>query len=214
MTATRRLPQPPLLVVTDRRQARGPLETMAEAAFAAGCRWLLLREKDLHPVALRQLASRLAALSRSHGARLSIAGDISLAAEVGADGVHLPRDGDVAAARSKLRASALIGLSAHDRAEAERAAAAGADYVTLSPIFPSESKPGYGPALGLEPLARMAEALPIPVIALGGVTADKAEACLTVGAGGVAVMGEVMRAEDPGAIVAALLGRLAALSDL
>ncbi len=201
---------PRLLVVTDRRQARLPLENVAELAFAAGCPWLLLRDKDLLAEARRELALRLLNLSRSHCARLSVSGDAALAAEIGADGLHLPAEGDVAAARAELGPDALIGLSAHDLAEAERAAEAGADYVTLSPIFWSQSKPRYGPALGLKIMAEVARALPIPLYALGGVTPANAARAIAAGAAGVAVMGEVMRAEDPGALVGALAAACAA----
>jgi thiamine-phosphate pyrophosphorylase len=82
---------------------------------------------------------------------------------------------------------------------------AGADYVTLSPIFASASKPGYGPALGLAGLAACVAACAGPVIALGGVTAATAPLCLAAGARGVAVMGEVMRADDPRLAVERLL---------
>ena len=71
------------------------------------------------------------------------------------------------AARERL-ADAIIGVSAHSLADVAAAAATGADYVTLSPIFLTESKPGYGPALGIESL-RTAAALGIPVLALAGV---------------------------------------------
>ncbi len=201
---------PRFLIVTDRRQARLPLETVAELAFAAGCPWLLLRDKDLFPEARRLLGTTLLNLSRAHCARLSVSGDAALAAEIGADGLHLPADGDVAAARAALGPEALIGLSAHDLAEAERAADAGADYVTLSPIFWSRSKPRYGPALGLKIMAEIARDLPIPLYALGGVTPANAARAIAAGAAGVAVMGEAMRAEDPGALVAELAAACAA----
>ena len=77
-----------------------------------------------------------------------------LASGAGAHGVHLSRGGDPAAARHALGARRLIGVSAHSLEEAREAEAAGADYVTLSPIFRSDSKPGYGPALGVEGLPR------------------------------------------------------------
>ena len=200
------LPQPPLLVITDRAPARGPLEEIAEAIFAAGCRWLLLREKDLSANERLVLTRRLADLARTYGAKLLVSTDIDAARQ--ADGLHLPRDGDVRAARTALGPEALIGLSAHDLTEARAAAEAGADYVTLSPIFESASKPGYGPALGSEAIREVADALPIPVLALGGIATNKVSACLEAGAAGVAVMGEVMRAEAPGALVGDLLAAL------
>jgi thiamine-phosphate pyrophosphorylase len=100
--------------------------------------------------------------------------------------------------------AALIGVSAHGLRDVEAAAAAGADYVTLSPIFLTVSKPGYGPALGvaaIEPAAKRG----IAIIALGGVSADVVPLCLDAGAAGVAVMGEIMRSDDPRRCVGALL---------
>ena len=98
----------------------------------------------------------------------------------------------------------MIGRSCHRAAELRDAATEGCTYATLSPIFPSASKPGYGPGLG--PAALQDAAL--PVLALGGVTASNAGDCLAAGAAGVAVMGEIMRAEDPAQVVAALLDAL------
>ena len=197
------LPRPPLLVITDHRRASWPLEDLAAAVFEAGCRWLLLREKDMAPAERLALTGRLVEIAGPYGATVLVSADIAAARL--ADGVHLPRDGDVAAARAVLGHDALIGRSAHDRVEAEAAAEAGADYVTLSPVFASVSKPGYGPALGTEGLRALAAELPIPVIALGGVTEANASACLEAGAAGVAVMGAVMGAEDPSAAVERLL---------
>ena len=144
-----------LLVVTDRHQAAVPLDEIVAQAVAAGARWIWLRDRDLPAAERRALAQRLLALAQARGAKLSVGGDVELAAEIGADGVHLPRR----AGRSRRRArglapGALIGVSAHHDADVAAAAAAGADYVTLSPIFASASKPGYGPALGVAALAR------------------------------------------------------------
>lgn len=207
------LPHPPLLVITDRRQARLPLETVAAAAFENGCRWLLLREKDLPPADRRDELGYLVELGMRFGAAVMVSGDVSAAKATDAAGVHLPRDGDIVAARAALGDAALIGYSAHDAAEAQAAARAGADYVTLSPIFATGSKPGYGPALGLDRLRALAADLPIPVVALGGVTAETTADCLDAGAAGVAVMGSVMRADDPGGLVAQILSEVSGASD-
>jgi thiamine-phosphate pyrophosphorylase len=118
---------------------------------------------------------------------------VELADEIGADGVHLSANAPIAAARARLGAGALIGLSAHHEADVARAAAEGADYATLSPIFASASKQGYGPALGAAALARAA-AHGLPLLALGGITAERADDCLRAGAAGIATMGDVMRA--------------------
>jgi thiamine-phosphate pyrophosphorylase len=200
-----RLPQPPLLVITDRHQARCPLEEVAEAAFAGGCRWLSLREKDLAPAQRATLLRRLVALGRAWDALVTVHEDVSAALAAAAPGVHLPGGASPAAARARLGEAALIGVSAHQDDDLGRLAAAGADYATLSPIFPSASKPGYGPAVGLAGLARATAAVPLPIIALGGLDGERAGACVAAGAAGVAVMGSVMTATDPAAVVAGLL---------
>ncbi len=202
------LPGPPLLIITDRHQARAPLAALAWAAFSAGGRWLMLREKDLEAAARLAMLQDLIALGAPYGAAVTVNSDLAAAAAAGAAGVHLPAGADPAAARAALGAEALIGYSAHDVNEANAAAAAGADYVTLSPVFESASKPGYGPCLGPEGLGAAAARVPVPVVALGGVTAANAGSCLSAGAAAVAVMGPVMRAADPGAAVAELLAAI------
>ena len=114
-----------------------------------------------------------------------------------ANGVHLPQGQPLINARAELGLDKIIGVSAHTIDEVRAAASAGADYVTISPIFLTQSKPGYGPALSLEGLAKAANLAEIPVIALGGVTSANANACRRAGAAGVAVMGTIMRARDP-----------------
>jgi thiamine-phosphate pyrophosphorylase len=203
MRGARALLPGPLLVITDRHQARQPLEAIAAAVGRGGGRWLMFRDKDLAASTRRDLALRLAQIAAEQGFALSVSTDIELAAAVGAAGVHLQSVREVAAARERL-ADVIIGMSAHSLADVAAAAAAGADYVTLSPIFLTVSKPGYGPALGIETL-RTAATHGIPIFALAGVTAAMAGACLAAGASGVAVMGEVMRAENPACVVRELV---------
>ncbi|WP_044564115.1 thiamine phosphate synthase [Azospirillum sp. B4] len=188
------LPAPPLLVITDRRQATLPLPQLLDQVFAAGCRWASVREKDLAPSDRLDLVRQLRPIARHHGALLTVHGDLTAA--VLCDGVHLGAGGDVAAARARLGPQALVGLSRHH----PNAGLGGADYATLSPIYETPSKPGYGPALGPEALSRLPGAL-----ALGGITPANAAQARAAGAAGLAVMGTVMRASDPGAVVRALL---------
>jgi thiamine-phosphate pyrophosphorylase len=196
----------PLLVITDRREARHPIEVIAEAVGQAGGHWLLLRDKDLDPPERRALAGRLGAIARRYGMHLSVSRDVDLAAEIGAS-VHLQSAAAVSAARHRLGSGVLIGVSAHTLADVQAAGAAGADYVTLSPIFLTASKPGYGPALGVAAITDAARH-GIAVVALGGVTAGAARLCRDAGAAAVAVMGDIMRSEQPGRNVRALLAAL------
>ncbi len=205
-----RLPAP-LLLITDRRAAARPLEDVVAAALRGGCRWLSLREKDLAAAERIALLGRIVALARPFGATVTVHGD--LAAAEGADGVHLPAGGSPAAARARLGERALIGLSVHGALEAARVDPA-ADYVTLSPLFASLSKPGYGPALGVHGLARAVATARVPIVALGGVTVDNLGACLAAGAAGVEVVGAVMAAADPEAATVALVRAAAATGAL
>jgi thiamine-phosphate pyrophosphorylase len=196
----------PLLVITDRHQARHAIEAVAEAVAQAGGRWLLLRDKDLEPTERRSLAERLSLIARRHGIHLSVSRDVDLAAEFGAS-VHLQSAAAVGPARQRIGREAIIGVSAHSCDDVEAAAAAGADYVTLSPIFLTASKPGYGPALGTGAITEAVKA-GIAIVALGGVTADAARPCLEAGAAAIAVMGEIMRSSDPHGCACGLLAAL------
>jgi thiamine-phosphate pyrophosphorylase len=203
-------PKPPLLVITDRKQAAAPLVEVVTAIFAGGCRWLSLREPDLSVGDRLNLLYRLVTVGERFGAKVCVHADFEAAMSTGAAGVHLPRSGSIHRARQYLGIGALIGISAHDRNEVEQAVALGADYVTLSPIFASASKPDYGPALGLKTLAEIAKMMPIPIYALGGIDESNATACRVAGAAGVAIMGGAMRATDPEAMIR---GIIAALGD-
>ncbi|MCG8546674.1 MAG: thiamine phosphate synthase [Alphaproteobacteria bacterium] len=203
------LPDPPVLVITDRRMAAVPLGGILKAVLDAGARWILVRELDLSGDALAAVVDEAGDLCARYDATLSVSADIDAAAAGRARGVHLPQrlaaPETVERARDRLGAGALIGISAHSLEEATAAQAAGADYVTLSPVFLTESKPGYGPALGLDTLGAQSAALSIPVVALGGIEPGNAAPVRQSGAAGIAIMGGIMRAEDPVAVMAALL---------
>jgi thiamine-phosphate pyrophosphorylase len=201
-----RIPSP-LLVVTDRHQARQPLEQVVAEAISAGARWVWLRDRDLDLAERRRLALRLAHMVQSAGGLLSIGGDVGLAAEIGAGAVHARDVAGIVQARKVLGLSALIGMSAHGMAEVTNARVAGADYVTLSPIYETTSKPGYGPALGIEAV-RFAAKAKIAIVGLGGISADNVAAVRDAGAAGVAVMGSVMRARNAAEVVRVMLRRL------
>jgi thiamine-phosphate pyrophosphorylase len=203
-----RLPEPPLLLVTDRKQAVEPLAEILAAAFAAGCRWASLREKDLLVPEQVELARSLVPLARQWNARLTVHGDVPTAVAAGADGVHLAAGGDVAGARAALGQGALVGLSIHSIAEARSLDPTLVDYAVAGPAFETASKPGYGPALGPEGLHALTGASRVPVIAIGGITPERVAEVMAAGAAGVAVMGNVMRSPNPGDEVRALLAAL------
>lgn len=189
------LPDPPLLLITDRSMVRVSLEQTLERAFDGGCRWVAVREKDLSESERLSLVESIMKLAEPYGAKILVNSDIK-AAEI-AHGIHLPQGQSCTNARSVLGPDKIIGVSAHTAGEAGAAESAGADYATISPIFPTQSKPGYGPPLYLDGLAKIVKRVGIPIVALGGVTAATALSCRRAGAAGVAVMGTIMRASDP-----------------
>jgi thiamine-phosphate pyrophosphorylase len=204
-----KLPDPPLLVVTDRQQARMPLADVVRAALSAGCRWVSMREKDLSQDDQIALASTLLPIARRHGARLTVHGDAALAKACGSDGVHLPAGADAVQARNMLGREKLVGVSLHTVTEAEAIDPAIVDYAIAGPAFETPSKPGYGPEIGRKGLAEIARAAPVPLLAIGGLNATRAAEVLAVGPAGIAVMGSIMRGVDPGREVKALLAILA-----
>jgi thiamine-phosphate pyrophosphorylase len=197
-----------LYLIADSAGARWPVREAAAQAVAAGVRLVQLREKQLADAEFLELARELRRLTAARGARLLINSRTHIAQAVGADGVHLPGGASIAAARRLLGPQALIGYSAHTAADVRRAESEGADFVTLSPVFPSLSKPGYTAALGLERFAELAHSTTLPVFALGGIAPENAAACLAAGAFGVAVTGVIMQAPDIAAVVRRLLDAL------
>jgi thiamine-phosphate pyrophosphorylase len=203
------LPDPPLLLVTDRHQARLPLLEVVTAALAAGCRWVSVREKDLSADDQLALARTLLPSVRRHGARLTVHGDAALAKASGVDGVHLSAGSDPALSRAMMGAGKLIGVSIHTITEAEAIDAGVVDYAIAGPAFETASKPGYGPEIGRKGLAEIARTARVPVLAIGGINVARVAEVLAAGPAGVAVMGGVMRAADPGAAMKALLATVA-----
>src|SRR5690242_8157173 len=203
------LPDPPLLVVTDRHQARVPLVDVVRAALAAGCRWVSMREKDLSDDDQIALASTLLPIARRHGARQTVHGDAALAKACGSDGVHLSAGADATAARKALGRDKLVGVSLHTVTEAEALDPAVVDYAIAGPAFETASKPGYGPEIGRKGLAEIARAARVPIVAIGGLNATRAAEVIAAGPAGIAVMGGVMRATDPGREVRGLLSVVA-----
>jgi thiamine-phosphate pyrophosphorylase len=193
-----RLPRPPLLVITDRKQARAPLEAILVATLESGCRWVSVREKDLPRDEQVKLAQHLRPLARRYGATLTLHGDPMIAAQAGVDGVHLAAGGDASAARALLGQDALIGISVHAAHEAAALAAGMVDYAIAGPAYETASKPGYGRALGSAGLRAICGSTALPVIAIGGITASAVAEMIDAGVAGVAVMGSIMRADDPG----------------
>lgn len=184
---------PRLVVLTDRAQlrlGRGLVRTVRECADA-GLSAVVVREHDLAPSARSALVEEL----------VSVPGLTVISSRVPDSRAH----GLHCAAHQAAPPAGRWGRSCHSRAEVERAAGEGASWVTLSPYAVSASKAGHGPALPTGAFAGHR----VPVLALAGIDTRNAAAARSAGAHGVAVMGAVMRAADPAAVVSGLLGELA-----
>lgn len=173
------------------------LETAVAEAIAGGAAIIQYRNKSAERDRQLEEACMLAALCRSSSVLFLVNDDLDLAEVCGAQGVHLgQKDGDVAEARARLGANAVIGRTCHDSlALALAAQDAGASYVAFGRFFPSHTKPQASSAeLTLLPQARAV--LQVPIVAIGGVTVDNAPQLLRAGADAVAVIHDLFAAED------------------
>ena len=176
-----------LCVVTDRRR-RDPIAQAGEAA-AAGIDLIQVRERDLQARELSALVSGVVAATRGTATRVVVNDRLDVALACGADGIHL-REDSVAAVRVRAVSPAgfLIGRSVH-RADEAVSVAPAADYLIAGTVFPTDSKPGLTGLLGLDGLAAVVKAVSIPVLAIGGVTEERAAGVAASGAAGVAAIG-------------------------
>ena len=188
--------------ITNRHLVEGDFLAQIECVAAMEMvDWLIVREKDLRAKEYRILFAKVARIAHKGGKKCLAHGRIALSvmSELGADGIHLPLDvlrewRAASRRRSAPQAGAvqLVGASAHSAAEIAEAAALGAAYATLSPIFATACKPGAVP-LGTAALAAACKESTIPIFALGGIGMDKLDACIEAGAAGCCMMSELMR---------------------
>ena len=188
--------------ITNRRLVKGDFLAQIERVAAMEMvDWIIVREKDLSVEEYRMLFAKVARIAHKGGKKCLAHGRIAFGrmSELGADGIHLPLDAlrewrEVSGRRSVPQAGVvqLVVASAHSAVEIAEAAALGADYATLSPIFATDCKPGAAP-LGTAALAAACQKSPIPIFALGGIGMDKLDACIESGAAGCCMMSELMR---------------------
>lgn len=199
-----------LIVITDPGlSAPRAVEAVAAQALKGGAPSIQLRDKNLGGGELLPLARRLRDLTRRFDALFFVNDRLDLALAVGADGVHLgPTDLPVSAVRSVVPDDFLIGFSADDPDAARAAAAEGADYLGCGTVWPTASKGDAGQVIGIEGLRRVVAAVEAPVVAIGGITPERASLLPAIGTAGAAVIGAVMSAPDPAEAVRVLLAQL------
>jgi len=178
--------------------------------LAAGARAIQLREKDLQTIEAYRLAQRALALTRQAGAALVINDRVDVALALGADGVHLTRKSlPPAEARTLVGPRMRVGVSCHGLEDVREAMDGGADFLVLGPIYATPSKALYGPPLTPAFLEQARALCPLPIFAIGGITAARVPAVLAAGADGVAVISAVLAAPDPAAATRELLEAIA-----
>jgi len=196
-----------LYLVTDRDLAGGrPLAEIVRLALRGGVTAVQLREKALGARRFLEEVRELQRVLAGTGVPLFVNDRIDVALAAGADGVHVGQDDLPAAeARRLVGPSMLLGVSVATADEARRALDHGADYVSVSPVFLTPTKPDAELAVGLEGVARVRSvAGDAPVLAIGGINAGNARAVVAAGSDGVAVVSAVMSAPDPEAAAADL----------
>jgi len=185
-------------VITDRAVGRGrPHEAMVAAAIAGGASLVQLREKTASTREFVEAAARARAATAAAGIPLIINDRVDVALAVDADGVHVgPDDLPVAAARRLLGPHKIVGASAGTVEEAVAAERAGATYLGVGSVFATSSKSDAGAPIGVTGLREIVRAVRIPVVGIGGITAENAARVIAAGAAGVAVISWVVAAED------------------
>ena len=187
-----------LYAITDTQLTPGSaLIPAVEAALRGGARVIQYRDKGRDSLRRCEAAAALNALCLNHGALLIINDDVELAAAIGAAGVHLGRDDpDLHAARKRLGAHAMIGVSCYNQLErAQTATEHGADYVAFGRFFPSRTKPD-AVAAAPELLRAARVALDLPLVAIGGITPDNGGLLIEAGADMLAVIHGVFGQPD------------------
>jgi len=184
-----------LYAITD--GPRPDLLAAVKAALRGGVALLQYRDKTADSARRAFEARALRELCARFEIPFIVNDDVELALAVGADGVHLGEDdGDIAAARARLGAGAIIGVSCYDSpARARHLAAAGADYLAFGAFFPSPTKPNARRAT--PEMLREAKPLGLPLVAIGGVTPDNAQPLIDAGADFLAVISSIFAQADP-----------------
>jgi thiamine-phosphate pyrophosphorylase len=199
---------PPLYAILDPEQTRGrPAERVLAALLEAGVSILQLRVKSLPPVDFLELAKQARAVTRAHGCQLIINDRVDIALACGADGVHLGQDDLPLRAGRKLMGQKIIGISTHDLDQARAAERDGADYIGFGPMFGTRTKATGYEARGPEMLQQIRGAVTLPIVAIGGITEANVQEVWQAGADSVAIIGDVLHDNDPGAKALRILGQ-------
>lgn len=186
-----------LYLIADAEQIRENLISSVKMAIDGGVKAVQLRGKNLHARELLKIAERLRNLTNIESVKLFINDRIDVAMAVEADGIHLGQNSMPVKSVKELTGNRyIIGVSTHGLKEALDAENGGADFITVGPIFETESKLRYGLPIGLTKLAGVCDKVKIPVFAIGGISNERVGSVMREGAHGVAVISAVLKADS------------------
>jgi len=186
------------ILITNRNICSIKLVDIISQSIDGGVETVQLREKDMSTAELYNLACEIREITKDKGANLIINDRVDIALAVDADGVHLGWQSlNIEIVRRMIGRDKLIGFSAHNLQEAEKAENCGADYITISPIFDTAYKDYFIKPLGTEEIGKIREQIDIPVIALGGINENNVSSVLENGADGIAVMSAILQSGNP-----------------
>lgn len=173
-------------------------EKCCEAAVRAGVKMVQLRMKDAPREEVLEMAKRLVSITRGSETKFIVNDDPSVAAESGADGVHVGQDDmPVEVVRSRYPEITLVGLSTHNPEQALKSIEQGPDYIGVGPVFATPTKKIPDPVLGTETAGRMIASVPYPAVAIGGINAENLPEVIRAGARNWSVVRAVCASEHP-----------------
>ncbi len=195
-----RLVMPSLYVILDAGLMADSAEKTAEQLIEAGVRLLQFRSKSGFAREILQISRKLVAISSASKATLFVNDRPDIAYLSGAGGVHVGQnDLGVEEARKVIGAEKWIGVSTHNEAQFRAAITTSADYVAVGPVFATSSKENPDPVVGTEFIRRVRGLTSKPIVAIGGITLERAAEVIEAGADSVAVISDILRAENPSA---------------
>ncbi len=185
-----------LYFITDPSLTKQGVFKDTEQVLEAGCRIVQYREKQKPLDEKIAEAKELLALCKKHNALFIVNNDVEIAKEVGAGGVHLGQDDMPIAEARKILGNKVIGLTAHNVAEAVEAEKSGAQYLGISPIFHTDTKKDAGEPAGVKLLRDVKEKVGIPLVGIGGINGQNLEQVFEAGADSVAIISAIVCAEN------------------
>jgi thiamine-phosphate pyrophosphorylase len=188
---------PKFYPITDARISGMSHAEQVERLAKGGATFIQLREKDASPRVFYAAALEAVQVARRLGVRVIINDRVDIAMAVGADGVHLGQDDlPPEKARALLGEDRIIGFSTHDLKQALAASFAPVDYVALGPVFRTSTKEKPDPVVGLAGISEVRETISKPLVAIGGITLERAKAVIESGADSVAIISDLYSTED------------------